>query len=92
MNGWFALALAVVTIPQLALAVTWLVVLVRGWQDANRNTRVAVMARVMELFLFALLIWLAALTRSWWTLLAFLAVVATTATLRRTLRRRELAL
>jgi F0F1-type ATP synthase assembly protein I len=73
------------------LAGMWFVVLVRAPADSSNNARIFIAARIAELLVSILVIVLAALTHSLWTLVALIVLFVAMSVLRRTLRRRELA-
>jgi hypothetical protein len=86
-----AIFVAVPSTGLIGLAGMHVYVLIRSPSPASRSVRLIVATRIAELLLTAMLLWIAALTRSLWTLAAFCVLFVAASLVRRTLRRRELA-
>ena len=65
--------------------------LIRAPAESSRNVRIVIAVRIAERFVWILLIALAAITHSFWTLVALVVLFGVMSALRRTLQRRELA-
>lgn len=88
MNTGTAIGLAAATAVMLPILSVRAWLLRRVWDTSSRNGRLLAAAHLAEIALFILLIWTAFLTRSPWTWVGFVGVIAAMAYARRALGRR----